>query len=220
MSGGRPRTAIGTYGEILVTPTARGFCAFARFRDLDGRLRPVQATARSQRAAVSLLKERMISRPGYGSGGLLRLSSPFGDLCELWLQDLEGQDLSEGTKENYRDDLRLHVRPVFESYQLGEISTGRVEWFLKTERAVSYSRAPVHSRCVCCSGRSGNSRCSPAGMRWLSATPRLRQLSPSEAGSTPTSSAPCATFPADGATASIQSRTARSPPTKSHGRRP
>lgn len=105
----------------------------------------MQATARSQRAAVSLLKERMISRPGYGSGGLLRLSSPFGDLCELWLQDLEGQDLSEGTKENYRDDLRLHVRPVFENYQLGEISTGRVEWFLKTERAVSYSRAK-HSR--------------------------------------------------------------------------
>jgi hypothetical protein len=145
MSGGRPRTAIGTYGEILVTPTARGFCAFARFRDLDGRLRPVQATARSQRAAVSLLKERMISRPGYGSGGLLRLSSPFGDLCELWLKDLEGQDLSEGTKENYRDDLRLHVRPVFENYQLGEISTGRVEWFLKKEKAVSYSRAK-HSR--------------------------------------------------------------------------
>ena len=48
---------------------------------------------------------------------------------------------------NYRDDLRLHVRPFFEGYTLGEITTGRVQTFLKGEATVSYSRAK-HSRTV------------------------------------------------------------------------
>lgn len=86
-----------------------------------------------------------MDRRGYGSGGVLCLSSPFGDLVELWLADLESRDLAANTKANYRDDLRVHVRPFFEHYTLGEITTGRVERFLKTEAAVSYSRAK-HSR--------------------------------------------------------------------------
>lgn len=35
----------------------------------------------------------------------------------------------------------LHVRPAFEHYTLGEITTGRVEWFLKAQAALSESRA-------------------------------------------------------------------------------
>lgn len=66
---------------------------------------------------------------------------------ELWLADLEQRDIAENTKNNYRDDLRLHVRPFFEHYILGEITTGRVEAFLKAEQAISYSRAK-HSRTV------------------------------------------------------------------------
>jgi len=92
-----------------------------------------------------LLKARLVDRRGYGSGGVLSLSSPFGDLAELWSADLDTRDLAANTKENYRDDLRVHVRPIFEHYTLGEISTGWVERFLKDEAAVSYSRAK-HSR--------------------------------------------------------------------------
>ena len=71
---------------------------------------------------------------------MLSLASPFGDLAELWLVDLESRGLAANTKENYRDDLRVHVRPFFEHYTLGEVTTGRVEGFLKAEGAVSYSR--------------------------------------------------------------------------------
>lgn len=147
MSRGRPRTAIGTFGQVHLTDLGGRYRALTRFRDLDGRLRKVTATARSPRAAEALLKERLLNRTGYGTGGLLSLSSPFGDLAVLWLADLELRGISENTKENYRDDLRLHVRPYYEHYTLGEITTGRVEWFLKSERAVSYSRAK-HSRTV------------------------------------------------------------------------
>jgi integrase len=59
--------------------------------------------------------------------------------------DLELRDLADGTKESYRDQVRLHVLPAFEHFTLGEITTGRVEWFLKAQAAVSHSRAQ-HSR--------------------------------------------------------------------------
>ncbi|MFS3129868.1 tyrosine-type recombinase/integrase [Nocardioides sp. Bht2] len=75
------------------------------------------------------------------------MASPFTDLIELWLADLEIRQIADSTKDNYRDDLRLRVRPWFEHYTLGEVTTGRVETFLKGEAAVSYSRAK-HSRTV------------------------------------------------------------------------
>jgi hypothetical protein len=41
--------------------------ALTRFRELDGRLRRVTATARSRRTAEALFKERLLDRAGYGS---------------------------------------------------------------------------------------------------------------------------------------------------------
>ena len=147
MTRGRPRTAIGTFGQIHVVDLGGRYRAVTRYRDMDGRLRRVMATARSKKAAEAQLKEKLLDRSGFGTGGVLSLASPFGDLAELWLADLALRDIGENTKDNYRDDLRVHVRPFFENYTLGEITTGRVEWFLKAERAVSYSRAK-HSRTV------------------------------------------------------------------------
>ncbi|MEU6134747.1 tyrosine-type recombinase/integrase [Nocardioides sp. NPDC047086] len=143
---GRPRTAIGTFGAInVINKGPKRHTAHTRFRDIDGRLREVEATSTSRNAAIALLKERLKARTGYGAGGLLHLSSPFGDLAELWLADLEMRDIVENTKNNYRDDLRLHVGPFFEHYTLGEITTGRVEAFLKAQQTISYSRAK-HTR--------------------------------------------------------------------------
>lgn len=145
MSGGRPRTVIGSYGTINVRGRGASHVAIARYRDADGRLRRVTAAGRSESAAKARLRERLADRPGYGTGGLLDVASSFRELADLWLADLELQKLSEGTKENYRDDLRLHVMPHFAHFALGEITTGRVEWFLRSEAAISYSRAK-HSR--------------------------------------------------------------------------
>ncbi|MCU1444240.1 MAG: hypothetical protein JWQ59_2390, partial [Cryobacterium sp.] len=145
----RPHTAIGTYGQIGVRRRAGRFLVAARYREADGRLRVVTARGESQSAAKANLKLRLLNRSGYGTSGRLSLSSSFGDLVALWLTDLELQDLVEPTKENYRDDIRLHVLPSFQYFTLGEITTGRVERFLKSELAVSYSRAKhPHRRCA------------------------------------------------------------------------
>lgn len=146
MSRGRPRTAIGTFGEISISDLGGRYRALTRYRDLDGRLRKVTATGRTARVAQARLKQKLADRDRQGDS-TLSVASSFGRLSDLWLIDLALREISEGTKDNYRDDLRLHIRPVFDGYTLGEITTGRVEWFLRREAAVSWSRAK-HSRTV------------------------------------------------------------------------
>ena len=119
MSRGRPRTVIGTFGAVTTARIGtRRYRAWARYRDMDGKLRQVTATSHNANAASSKLKQRLVDRPGFGRGGVLSASSPFGDLAELWLADLELRAIAANTKDNYRDDLRMHVRPFFENYRL------------------------------------------------------------------------------------------------------
>lgn len=115
--------------------------AETRFRDADGRLRRVSASAPSAAAARRRLNQKLLTRPGYGNGGQLSASSSFADLAELWLADLALRDLAHGTRQGYRDHFRLHVLPAFEHYTLTEITTGRVEWYLKSQASFSNSRA-------------------------------------------------------------------------------
>jgi integrase len=138
---GRPRTPIGTFGAVNVRRTGKAVMAETRVRDADGQLRRVSASATSAAAARRRLKEKLVARDAYGHGGALRASSSFGELAELWLADLALRDLGDGTRQGYRDQLRLHVLPAFEHYALAEITTGRVEWFLKSQAAYSHSRA-------------------------------------------------------------------------------
>lgn len=174
MRGGRPRTAIGTYGTVNVRKLGCSYLAETRYRDVDGRLRRVTARCTSRTGAVATLKERLARRPDHPVGSLLSPASSFGELADLWLIDLEGRDISEGTKAEYRNVLRLHVTPAMEHYTLGAITTGRVEWFLKAERSVSYSRARMSRtilnqlfRYACARMRSGGTR-SRAPRRWPS----------------------------------------------------
>jgi integrase len=137
----RPRTPVGAYGSIAVRRRGDRVIAETRIRDADGRIRHVRVTARTAARAQLVLKERLLDRPTFGSTRVLIAQSSFSHLTEVWLTDLDLQPLAEGTKQNYRDQVRLHVLPAFEHYTLAEITTGRVEWFLKSQAAISASRA-------------------------------------------------------------------------------
>jgi integrase len=141
MRTGRPRTPIGTHGAINTRREGGSVVAETRVRDLDGRLRQVRASGPTAAAARSRLMESIRERPSLPSSGVLRPTSSFADLADLWLADLELRDLAGNTKENYRTCLRLHVRPAFEHYTLTEVTTGRVEWFLARQATVSPSQA-------------------------------------------------------------------------------
>jgi integrase len=141
MRTGRPRTPIGTHGAINTRREGGRVVAETRVRDLDGRLRQIRATGATAAAARARLMERIRERPSLPSAGVLRPTSSFADLADLWLANLDLRDLAGNTKENYRTCLRLHVRPAFEHYTLAEVTTGRVEWFLTKQANVSPSQA-------------------------------------------------------------------------------
>lgn len=85
----RPKTPIGAYGSINVRRRGRSMVAETRIRDEDGRVRQIRVAGRTAAAARHRLKERLADRPEPSSGRSLGGSSPFVDLAQLWLADLE-----------------------------------------------------------------------------------------------------------------------------------
>lgn len=147
---GRPRLPIGTFGEIKTNQVGPGrFRAYTRFRDWDGQTRQVTASGSSRSAAKTALKVELAGRMRVGDAGeSVRADSPFSVLAEAWLDDLRlDADRSDGTKEVYERELRSLVLPFFEHFTVREVTVGRVERFLKMQRAKSYARAK-HSRTI------------------------------------------------------------------------
>jgi integrase len=142
---GRPRTPIGTFGEITVERTRDGRArALTRFRDYDGQLRRVQATADTPKAAERKLKEMLAERHEQKVGqGDLTAASSFQHLVDVWLADLDLEDaLAPSTRALYERNMRQLVLPAFEHYALREISVRKVDQFIKTlAKTKSYSMA-------------------------------------------------------------------------------
>lgn len=140
----RPRTPIGTFGDIEITAMSGGMVrARVRFRDDDGRMRRVQATGRTRKAAEHRLKEKLAERRSRTvSFGELTPDSSFARLVEIWLEDLdlEGK-IAPTTRTLYEWSMRHLVMPAFEHYSLREITVSRVDRFLKAQAKKSYSTA-------------------------------------------------------------------------------
>jgi integrase len=140
----RPRRPIGTFGSIaFTTPSAGLVLARTRQRDWDGRLRLVQASGPTKRAAERALKEKLTKRTIMSaSAGEISADSSFPKLVELWLRDLdlEGR-IALSTRELYEREMRALVLPEFEHLTLREITVSRVDQFLKRMAKRSYSRA-------------------------------------------------------------------------------
>ena len=140
----RPRTPIGTFGDIEITTMTGGTVrARVRFRDDDGRMRRVQATGRTRKAAEHHLKEKLSERRNHAASfGELTPDSSFARLVEVWLDDLdlEGK-IAPTTQSLYEWNMRHLAMPAFEHYSLREITVSRVDRFLKAQAKKSYSTA-------------------------------------------------------------------------------
>lgn len=141
---GRPRLPIGTYGQIGFRTEARGrVSARTRYRDWDGRARLVQATGSSKAAAERALKKKLVERSLFQpASGTLGPDSPFPELVDYWLEDLdlEGR-LSPTTRQLYERNMRTLVMPAFRHLTLREIGVARCDHFLKQLAKRSYNRA-------------------------------------------------------------------------------
>ena len=142
---GRPRTAIGTFGEFTYVPASNGrIKARVRFRDDDGQLRLVQATGDTRKSAERALKQKLTRRDRFSAGSRdLSADSTFGRLVEVWLADLDlTNKLAPSTRALYERNMRQLVMPAFESHALREINVRKVDQFIKKlASAKSYSTA-------------------------------------------------------------------------------
>lgn len=140
----RPRTPIGTFGDISYVKAAGGqFRARTRYRDDDGKVRRVSATGSTMREAERNLKKVVADRSSYRSTGELTADSSFTRLVEVWLADLdlEGK-LAPSTRALYERNMRHLVLPAFDGYTLREITVSKVDRFIKTlAMTKSYSMA-------------------------------------------------------------------------------
>jgi integrase len=147
---GRPRLPISTFGSITTVKLGPArFRATTVFRDWDGQSRQVGATRESRNAAQAALKVDLAARLRSGGvGDSLNASSPFPMLAEAWMEDVMlDVDRSQGTKDTYQRELRVLVLPFFENFTIREVTVGRIELFLRQQRAKSYTRAK-HSRTI------------------------------------------------------------------------
>jgi integrase len=141
---GRPRTPIGTFGDITYVKVAGGRVrARTRYRDDDGQLRRVSATGASNKEAERCLKQVLARRQSHVATGELTGDTSFARLVEVWLDDLdlEGK-LAPSTRALYERNIRQLVLPAFEHYVLREITVRKVDQFIKTLATTkSYSMA-------------------------------------------------------------------------------
>lgn len=129
----RPRTPIGTFGDIsFIKATGGQVRARTRYRDDDGKVRRVSATGTTKREAERNLKKMLAERVSYRSMGELSPDSSFTALMDIWLADLDLEaKLAESTRALYERNMRQLVLPAFEGYALREITVSKVDRFLK-----------------------------------------------------------------------------------------
>jgi integrase len=141
---GRPRTPIGTFGDITyVKVSADRVRARARYRDDDGQVRRVSATGATTKQAERNLKTALARRPSQVASGEITGDSSFTRLVEVWLEDLDLENkVAPSTRALYERNMRQLVMPAFEHYSLREITVRKVDRFIKTLAATkSYSMA-------------------------------------------------------------------------------
>jgi integrase len=140
----RPRTPIGTFGNITYVKVAGGRVkARARFRDDDGQVRRVSATGASNKEAERNLKQVLAQRASHVASGEITGDTSFAKLVEVWLEDLDLENkLAPSTRALYERNMRQLVIPAFKHYLLREITVRKVDQFIKTLATTkSYSMA-------------------------------------------------------------------------------
>lgn len=121
---GRPRHSIGTHGVVATKPTANGWVASTRFRDLDGVSRRVTANAASRRAAEEALIARCQQRNVLSD---LNVDAPFAALAEAWLTECATRGLANSTIRGYRGVIRTWIGPATSEWRIRDATTGHIE---------------------------------------------------------------------------------------------
>ena len=124
MAGGRPPTPIGSFGDIRVRKLGVSrFEACARYRDQDGKLRPVARRGATRAEAERKLKEALADRVLEHQGEEVKGSTTVQVLSATWLAEVEANPkLANSTKLRYATIVESFVDPKLGNFRVREIS--------------------------------------------------------------------------------------------------
>lgn len=136
---GRPRTPIGSWGNITVRETNTGHEARARYRTRTGTLKLISARATSKTAARARLMEKLTQyREAEGHSGITRHTTT-GQLLQRWLADKT--DVLPQTIDDYRQTITHDLTPQLGAITLEELTPGLIAAHLNTLPKGTYTRA-------------------------------------------------------------------------------
>ncbi|SEE79366.1 Integrase [Arthrobacter alpinus] len=123
---------LGAWGTIHTKRTsAKTSLAETRYRDLDGKVRRVEARGPSAAAARRALQQKLANRktPRFG---LITSTDKIDRLIEIFLVDLESSERAARTKDKYVYMVNKHISPKIGSIRVGEATSGLVDHFIRS----------------------------------------------------------------------------------------
>ncbi|MFB6718904.1 tyrosine-type recombinase/integrase [Kribbella sp. NPDC056345] len=139
----RPTIPRGSWGTISTWPTktdAKGKAvqhkAQAKFRDMDGHIRPVSAYGPTKTAAERSLLKKLQDRTRTGHSNDLTAMHKIDALIDLWEQKfkqlIELGKRSPTSYDTYERVIRNHIRPAIAELRIGEATTQRLDKVIST----------------------------------------------------------------------------------------
>lgn len=139
----RPPLPLGTWGTITRTEVSPGrWRARAKYRDWDGRTRPVERFGKTGAAAERALKEALRDRakPTDDISDITR-DTTLTDLAALWITKREAEGkLAQGTIDNYNEIIDTVIVPAVGAVRVGEATVGRLDAFIRAVESPNYAR--------------------------------------------------------------------------------
>ena len=137
----RPQLAIGSLGRISTSVIGkRRVRARARYRDVTGRTRQMEATGSSAMNARTLLEQKFATRVA-SAGEMIGPDMRVGALAEVWLVEVGQSTRTPQTMAMYRRNVERFVKPGIGGLALWEATTGQLDRFLKAVAAETPGQA-------------------------------------------------------------------------------
>lgn len=127
---GRPRLALGTYGDVSCAETKTStkrkprYKARARFRESDGSTVTVARYGQTKDAAKRRLREHLADRQRDVASSVIQSGSTVTELADIWLA--AGHDWAVNTAETYESVVKKHVKTRLGSVLLRELRPAKV----------------------------------------------------------------------------------------------
>lgn len=123
---------LGAWGSIHTKrASAKTWLAETRYRDMDGKVRRVEARGPSAAAARRELQQKLANRktPRFG---LVTSTDKLDRLIEIFLVDLEASDRADRTKDKYAYSVKKYISPRIGSVRVGEATSGLIDHFIRS----------------------------------------------------------------------------------------